>query len=97
MFCIDIAQGHKMFTKQLIVAGQKMFPHTQGRNDGGARGEQYPGAESLRGAPKSPNNVISTFFNTVNFIPKDLRFKYGGAKLASCPGRRLTALRLCSH
>jgi len=36
------------------------------------------------GAPKCPNNVTSTFFNTVHLLPKDLRFEYGGAKLASC-------------
>jgi len=43
--------------------------------------------------PKSPNNVRSTFFNTVNLLSKDLRFKYGGTKLASCPGHHLTSLR----
>ena len=44
-------------------------------------------AEWLRRAPKSPNNLTSTFFNTVRLLPKDLRFEHGGAKLASCPGR----------
>jgi len=33
----------------------------QGRDEGG---HNSPGAESLRGAPKSPNNVASTFFNS---------------------------------
>jgi len=47
------------------------------------------------GAPKSPNNVTSTFFNKVNLLPKDLRFKHGGAKLASCPGCHLNSLRPC--
>jgi len=45
----------------------------------------YGGAESLRGAPKSSNNVTSTFFNTIHLLPKDSRFEHGGAKLASCP------------
>jgi len=45
------------------------------------------------GAPKSPNNATSTFFNTVHLLPKDLRFEHGGAKLASWPGRHLTTLR----
>ena len=45
------------------------------------------------GAPKSPNNVTSTFFNTVHLLPKDLKFEQGGAKRASCPGRCLTSLR----
>jgi len=45
------------------------------------------------GAPKGLNNVTSTFFNSVHLLPKDLRFKYGGAKLASCPGCHLTSIR----
>jgi len=45
------------------------------------------------GAPKSPNNLTSTFLNTVHFLPIDLSFKHGGAKLASCPARHLTSLR----
>jgi len=57
---------------------------------------QYGGLVSLRGTPKSPNNVTSTSFNTVHLLPKDLRFEHGGAKLASCPGRHLTSLRPCS-
>jgi len=47
----------------------------------------------LRGALKSPNNVTSTFFNAVHWLPKDLNFEHGGTKLASCPGRHLTLLR----
>jgi len=51
-----------------------------------------PDAESLWGA-ESPINVTSTFFNTVNLLPKELSFEHWGAKLASCPGRHLTSLR----
>ena len=40
---------------------------------------------------KSSNNITSTFFNTVNLLPKELRFEHGSAKLASCPGRHLTS------
>ena len=47
------------------------------------------------GAPKSPNNVASTFFNPVHSLPKDLKFEHGGAKLDSCPGRHLTSVRPC--
>jgi len=54
------------------------------------------GAEWLRAAPKSTNNVASTFFNIVHLLPKGLRSEHGGAKLASCPGRHLTSLRLYS-
>jgi len=73
----------------------------QGYNEGDKQGtfprvlNQYGGAKSLREAPKSPNNVTRTFFNTVYWLPKDLRFEYVGAKLASRPGRYLTSLRSC--
>ena len=49
---------------------------------GGQGGHNVPSAESL-GMLRCPNNVTSTFFNTVHFHPKD-------PKLASCPGRHLT-------
>ena len=55
----------------------------------GARGQQFPG-------PRKFSNATSTF-NTVHLLPKELRFEYGGAKLASCPGRRLTPLRPWVH
>jgi len=47
------------------------------------------------GAPKSPKNVTSIFFNTVHLLPKDLKFEHGGAKLFSCCGRCPTSLRPC--
>jgi len=71
----------------------------QGRNEVGKREHNSPGSESLwgakslRGAPKSTNNVTNTFFDTVHLLPKDLRFEHEGAKLASCPGRHLALLR----
>jgi len=46
----------------------------------------------MRGAPKLPNNVTSTFFNTVYLLWKTC-FEHGGPKLASCPGRHLTSSR----
>jgi len=52
----------------------------------------YRGAKTLRGALQGPNNVASTFVNTVHLLPKDLRFEHGGAKLVSCPGRHLTCV-----
>jgi len=75
--------------------------YTEERNEGGTIPgcHNSPGDKSLwgrrmtaRGA-ESPNNVRSNFFNTVHLLPKDLRFKHGGAKFASCPGRHLTSLR----
>ena len=44
------------------------------------------------GATKSSMNVTSTFFNTVHLLRKDIRFKQGGTKLASCPRSHLTSL-----
>ena len=38
------------------------------------------------------SQLTSTFFNTVNLLPKERRFDHGGAKLALCPGRHLTSL-----
>jgi len=70
----------------------------QGHDEGGKRGtiprapNHHGRADSPRGAPKRPNNVTSTFFNTVHMLRKDLRFEYGGAKLAYCPERHLTLL-----
>jgi len=65
------------------------------KGGGGHNSLSLWGVESLRGAPKRPDIVASTFFNTVDLLPKDLRFEHGGAKLASCPGRHLTSLRPC--
>jgi len=48
----------------------------------------------IAGAPKNPNIVTRTFFNTVHLLREDLRFENGCAKLASFPGRHLTSLRL---
>jgi len=64
-----------------------------GRSEWGQGGHNSPGAESLRGLPKSSNNVASTFFNAADLLPKGLIFEHGGAILASCPGRHLTSLR----
>jgi len=41
------------------------------------------------GGAKRPNNVTSTFFNSVHLLQKDLRFEHGDTKLASCPGANL--------
>jgi len=66
-------------------------------------GHNYLGAESrwghqiTAGAPKSTNNVTSAFFNAVLLLAKDFRLQHGGAKLASCPWRRLTSLRPWGH
>jgi len=57
---------------ELVKWCQVSQPGTQ---RGGLRGtisrapNHYGGAEWLREAPKSPNNVASTFFNTVHLLP----------------------------
>jgi len=67
--------------------GDKETTITRGQNHHG-------GVESLHGAPKRFNNVVSTFFkyNTVHMIPKDLRLDHGGANLLTVPG----AIQPCS-
>jgi len=56
--------------------------YNQGRNEGGGKGRNSPGAEPFwsaellrgrrmtAGAPESPNNVTRTFFNAVHLLPK---------------------------
>ena len=67
------------------------------------------GAELPLEAQKIPNNVTSTFFNTINLPSKELgfdhrgaklrpwghRFDQGGAEFVFCPGRHLTSLHSC--
>jgi len=48
------------------------------------------------GAPKSPNNAASTFFNLEHTLPKDLSYEYRGDKLASCLEHHLTSFRPCT-
>ena len=69
------------------------------------------GAELLLDAPKSPDNVASTFINKVNLPSKELRFEHrgakrrpwgrrfdqGGAEFVICPGRHITSLHPWSH
>ena len=69
----------------------------------GERGHNSPGVESLcrrritaGGAEwlrRKSQKCHKYFFNTVNLIPKEVRFEFGSAKLASWPGRHLTLLR----
>jgi len=60
---------------------------TQGRSKGGA----------MFWAPKSPNNVARILSSTVNFLPSDLGFEHGGAKLVFCPRHHLTSVRPWSN
>jgi len=68
----------------------------KGVYEGEQGGHKSPSAKSLRGRQKVANNVTNTFFNTVNLLPKDLRFEHGDAKHDPCPGRHLTSLRPCA-
>jgi len=97
-----LSHSGKLFANVNVcsVLDAALWFNQQGRNEG-ARGRNYPGAESLwgrwntAGVPKNPNNVTGTFFNTVHLLPEDLRFENGGAKLASCRGPHLNSLRPC--
>ena len=60
----------------------------------------YGGAESLRGVQKSPNNVTSTFFNTVHLLLKELTSEHGGRQtsfLPQAPSNLVTPLVLGRH
>jgi len=57
----------------------------QGRTKGG-RGQNSLVTESLRGEPKSPNNVTSIFFIRVRLLPKEMRFDHGAPNLLIAPG-----------
>jgi len=48
-------------------------------------------------APKRSNNVASICFNAVHLLPKDLRSKYGGAKLVSYPGHHPASVCTCYY
>ena len=69
----------------------KILPPRQGRNDGGQGGHNSPGTESLWRrrmivrAPKSPNTVTSTFYNTVHLVSQDLRFEHRGRQICFLP------------
>ena len=70
----------------------------QERNEGGKgstipRAPSHWGGRRLTAGGAKKSQLTSTFFNTVHLLPKDLRFKYGGTKLASFPGRQLNSLR----
>jgi len=47
------------------------------------------------GMPKSPKNVISSFFKRIHLLPKGLRFEPEGIKLASYPRRHLSSSCPC--
>jgi len=97
--------GEKHFSTKNLTAKyyqNPRRPRCQGRIEWGKGGaipralSHYGGHWMAAGGAENPNNVTSTFFNTVYLLPGDLRFEHGGAKLASCPGRHLTSLRPCS-
>ena len=81
-----------------FVYFQKIFRfllHTTRDVTRGERGHNSPGCESLRGA-KSHNNVISNFSKQYICFRKTQVRTGSGAKLVSCPRRRLTSLRPCT-
>jgi len=70
------------------------WAYLQGCNEGG-QWDAIARAPRHCGAPNSPKNFTSTFFNVVHLLPKDPSYELGGAKLASCSGRHLTWSRPC--
>jgi len=52
---------------------------------GVTRGPHFPRGRISMGAPKSPDSVASTFFNTVHLLLKDLGIGRGGKREALAP------------
>jgi len=64
----------------------------QGRNEGG-KGAQFPGRRITMGAPKIP--TVSHALSSMQYICfRKTSGSNAGAKVASCPVRHLTSLRL---
>jgi len=64
----------------------------QARKGGVKEGHNSLGAESLRGRRKV--QIMSRVLYSMHQLQKDLKFRtWGGAKLASCPGRYVTSMR----
>jgi len=95
--CGNTARSLQYIASDYLQSNSKNV--SEGLQDRGvSRGAKFPrrrvtmvqitagGVEWLWDAPKSPQNITSTFLNTVHLLPK-------GAKLASCPGSHLTSLR----
>ena len=75
-------------------------PFIQGRNEkrqGGTihRALKHYGDAKLLWGRWIVSKMSQVFLECSNLLPKDLRFDYEGAKLASCPGRHLISLRPC--
>ena len=96
----------------IIVSDYTTYSRMQGRSDGGERGCNSPGAESLwerqiavRGAEwflgrakKSQQCHRQAYFLQYNsFASERPQFRTWGTKLASCPGRHLTSWRPCKN
>ena len=83
------ARSKSHFCTEQIIA---VLWSVQGRNEGAQGGHNfrapihYGGAESLRRAPKSPQNITNTSFSAVNLRPKEVRFEHGAPNLLLAPG-----------
>jgi len=70
--------------------------HKQRRNEGG-KGVTIPRAPNRYGSAEKSQQCRKYFLQQHICFPKGLKFKHGGAKLVSCPGRHLTPLHPCLH
>jgi len=86
--------GQDRLNSVALINIERCYANRQGRSEGG-KGAQFPvrrvtmgapnhcGGRMAAGASNNPNNVTSTFFSIIHFLPKDLSFERGGAKLVS--------------
>ena len=98
-FSILIAR--KTSVAMIVLLSINCTLHQEGVTSGG-KGGTIPratnhcwGRRRTVEAPKNPNNVRSTFFTYGTFASKRPQVRRGGAKVASCPGRHQTWVRLC--
>ena len=99
VLCSKIADVHGIEFHDVrtlkFVYFQKIFRFLLHTTRDVTKGAQFPGCRITAGSQKS-QHCHKQFFKTVHLLPKHLRFEHGGAKLVSCPRRRLTSLRPCT-
>jgi len=68
-----------MVTVSFNTTVRQMVEMSQGRNEEGQGG-------TISRAPKSPNNITSTLFNAIHWLPKDFGFEHGEPNLLLAGG-----------
>jgi len=72
-----------------VHCARPVLPNSQeqGRNDGGARGAQFPGRRITAGGVEKYQQCHKYFLQYSTFASEKPQVRIWGAKLAACPGR----------